>query len=255
MAKKNYITKEDQVVMLDLIALFLKESKEGTEPTKLSERIMHKLYYKYIDKIILGVINTYRFHRFYEVDDLKNIARMKVYEAILKQRFDPERGTIFTFLSTVIAKNLLSFTIRENKKIKFIDAFVELESIFTNEAPMYIEDFDKNMVIEYIFEEINDFFSDKPRFQKLADVFKIYFKNNIGKKFVKKDFIEFARSYTFSDSFCSSFFEACKKIKSVSKLLEDVVAESNKNENISGLLITSSKNNNRSCYSNNNENI
>ena len=95
---------------------------------------------------------------------------------------------------------------------------------------------------------------DKPRYQKLAEVFRIYFKNNIGKKFVKKDFIEFARTYTFSDSFCSSFFDACKKVKNVSKLLDEVT---NNNEYgiHGGILITTSKNNKRSYTYKNEENV
>lgn len=248
----KYITKKDQVYMLEKIDQFLLETNNGEIKTMKSDLIMNDLYTNYIDKIIIGIINIYRFYRFYELDDLKNLARMKVYESIIKRQYDPERGTIFNFLCAVIAQNLYSFTVRENKKRNHINDFVELETIFTMEAPTYEEDFDKNFIIDHIFSELHDFFKDKPRFQKLAKVFQIYFKNNIGKKFVKKDFIEFARTYTFSDSFCSSFFDSCKKIKSISKILDDLTTESATSR---GMLITTSKNNSRSYSYDSSENI
>jgi len=255
MAKKskNYITKEDQDMMIKLIDEFLIETNDGEIKTHKSDMIMNKLYSKYIDKIIIGIINAYRFWRFNELEDLQSVARMKVYESIIKKQFDPERGSIFTFFCSVVSNNLYSFTMRENKKREHINDFIELETIFTLEAPIYFEDFDKNFIIDHIFDELQDFFKEKPRFQKLADVFRIYFKNNIGRKFVKKDFIEFARTYTFSDSFCSSFFDACKKVKNVSKLIEEVIGESQYGGG-SGILISTSKNNRRS-YNFNEENI
>lgn len=226
--KVHYINKDGKKEMERLINEFLEESSDGKNKTIKSDRLMTELYTKYMDKIINGVINTpsCAFYRFYEVEDLRNFARMKIYESICKRQFDPERGSVFSFFSTVVSKNLYSFTIRENHKRRHINDFVEIDRIFDDHIPKYEVDFDKNFVIEFVFDEINNFFQDKPRFQKLGEVFKIYFKNNTGKKFIKKDFIEFARTYTFSDSFCNNFFNACKKIKSVSKLLDEIVNDS-----------------------------
>ena len=243
--KKKYITEEDQKVMLQLIDQFMIESKDGTQKTFKSDLIMNRLFIDYFDKIIIGIINSpqYKYYNFYEVDDLKNVARMKIYESIIKKQYKKEIASPFNFYSTVVSNNLFSFTTRESNKRKHINDFVEIEKIFNDSTPTYHEDFDKKFLFEFIFEEIDKFFQEKPRFLELAQIFKEYFENNQGRKFIKKDFIEYARTFTFSDSFCNNFFICCKKIKSISKILNDTINHSDVFlNNNSAKIVLSSKN-------------
>lgn len=208
-----------------MIEDFYVETNDCTIKTRKSDMIMNKLFTQYIDKIINGVINSsyYAFYRFGEVDDLRNEARMKIYDSIKKKQWNPEKGaTIFSFLSTVAANNIRSYTLSQNRNRHYINEFAELDKIFNNHNFQYREDNDKFFIIEHIFDEIYKFFDGKPKFQKLGKILKDYYYINMGKKFIKKDFIEYARTYTFSNSLVNTFFQNCKKIKIVTNIINDI---------------------------------
>lgn len=189
------------------------------------ERLMSE-FYKYCDKIILGVINSkrYAYYRFAEVDDLMNEARMKIFESIQKRQWKEEKGNIFNFFTTVAARNLLSYTLNISKK-KARNTSLDISKIPNDPRFIYSQDFDRGFNIDFVFSEMDEFFSNKKKFQKLLEVFKMYYQINMGEKFIKKNFIDFAKTYTFSRSFVNTFFNHCRKIKEVGLLMNEIAGK------------------------------
>lgn len=225
-----YINKKEQDTMLSLMEEYNKITENGVKQIKKAELIMNNLYINYIDKIINGIIYSpiYKYYKFAELDDLINEARHKVYISIINNQFKPERGTsIFSFLSTVVSNNLRTYTLHQNRhNNKKSD--LDLDIVFNNKTFKYNEDFDKEFTINIIFNEINNFFVDRPKYLQLANLLKDYFKTHASGRFIKKDFIEYAKIYAFNSSFVNSFFNKLKKIKNVKKILADSPANNKK---------------------------
>ena len=220
-----YIDKEGRKEMADLLKKFLEETDHGKNMTPKGERIINRLFTKYIDKIVHGVIYSPRFrlYSFGDPDDLFQVGRIEAYKALVKGQWNEERGTIFTFLTTVIKRNITWHTRYKNEKegrFKYASEF-EFDNLANDEKYTHMENHDKQFLMDYVFEEIRIFFSQKTKMERLADIFIEYWKINDGKKFVKKDFIEYASTYTFSPSLCHSFFNNLKKIKSIKKIIND----------------------------------
>lgn len=212
--------------MESLIAQFLIESDCGNSPTPKSERIMSKLYRNYVDKIINGVIFSPKFklYTFGDPDDLFQVGRIEVYKSIIKQQWKAERGSIFNFVTTVVKKNLTWYTLGQNKKNSRISD-LEVEKIINSDSFSYTDHYENFFLMSYVFDEIRAFFLGKSKMEKLAEVFIEYWGINSGKKFVKKNFIEYAGTYTFSPSLCHSFFSNLKKITSVRKIINQIEEE------------------------------
>lgn len=221
-----YINKKGKEEMEQIIAEWLVESDYGKSPTPKSERLMSKLYRNYLDKIINGVIFSPKFklYTFGDPDDLFQIGRFEVYKSIVKQQWKPERGTIFNFVTTVVKKNLTWYTLGQNKKNSRISD-LEFEKIINSDNFSYVDHYENFFLMGYVFDEIKVFFVGKSKMEKLADVFIDYWKINSGKKFVKKNFIEYAGTYTFSPSLCHSFFSNLKKISSIRKIINQIEEE------------------------------
>jgi hypothetical protein len=221
-----YINKKGREEMESLISDFLHESNYGKEPTSKSERIMSKLYRNYVDKIINGVIFSpkFRLYSFGDPDDLFQVGRMEVYKSICKSQWNIERGSIFNFITTVVKKNLTWYTLAQNKKNSKISD-LEFEKIINSESFFYVNHYENFFLMNYVFDEIKAFFIGKSKMEKLADVFIEYWKMNSGKKFIKKNFIEYASTYTFSPSLCHAFFSNLKKISSVKKIISQIAEE------------------------------
>lgn len=229
----NYISKKDQERIEELLKEYwrmddLQKTSEtvSIEEAKKYERKKNLIFneiYKHINKLILGVINSgqYAFYRFGEVEDLQSYAAMKVFESIEARQWNSEKGSVFNFFTAVVARNLYSYTTSmSKKKMKYAD--IDLTKIPHEEHFVYTHDYDKDFVIEYIFSEMDNFFADKKKFQDLLEVFKVYYKINSGKKFIKKKFIDFAKTYCFSRSFVNTFFNHCKKIKTISQIVNEM---------------------------------
>lgn len=223
-----YIDAKGRQKMVDLIEEFYKESKDGTEPNYKSNKIMDVLFTKYVNKIINGTIRTYKFHHYHpDIDELENEAREHVYKAILKKSWNPEKGAnIFSFFTTVIARNLKNFTKKNSKKSRNL-VFMDYETLSTvsdEKNLLYTPDSDYTMVFEYVFEETIRYFEDseKQRFIRLANLFKDFFYTHTGEKFRKKDFIDYAKSDGFSPSTCNLFFETIKKNKRLQLLYKEL---------------------------------
>lgn len=223
-----YIDAKGRQKMVDLIEEFYVESKDGTIQTRRSNQIMDILFTKYVNKIINGTIRTYGFQKFHpDIDELENEAREHVYKAILKKSWNPEKGAnIFSFFTTVIARNLKNFTKKLNKKSRhliFMD-YETLSSVSDEGNLLYLPDHDYDMVFDYVFKETLRYFEDsgKARFIRLANLFKDFFYTHTGEKFRKKDFIDYAKSDGFSPSTCNLFFETIKKNKKLQLLYKEL---------------------------------
>lgn len=206
--------------MVELINAYYSEIETYGHSYK-TERIMSKLFKDYVDKIINGVIfsATFKLYTLGDPEELFQVARMNVFKSIQKKQWTIERGSIFNFFTTVIKKNLVWFTLAQNKK-KNRFSEVEIEKV-NHDKLIHNDNLDKDMTIEIIFDEMKKFFIGRERMLKLCEIFIDYYRINQGKKFIKKNFIEYAGTYTYSPSFCHSFFSNLKKIKIIQKILID----------------------------------
>jgi hypothetical protein len=224
-----YIDANKQKEMIRLINEFYEESEDGIYKTVKSDLIMNKLFKNYVDKIILGIIRSpmYKYYQYAEEDELVCEAQFHIYQSILKKQWDPEKGaSIFSFFSTVVARNLKTYTQNLNKKTKR-NSGVLLEDLQKEETLFWFEDFDRGFINAYIFDEIEKYFHDngKHKLLKLSKIFRDYFLHNSHQKFKKKLFVAYAASYGFSQSFCNTFFEALKKIKNLRNVWEELYKE------------------------------
>jgi hypothetical protein len=214
-----YIDKNGRKEMEILLEDYFTFSKDEKTLYK-ADRTMNVLFTKYIDKIINGVIYSpkFKFNYFYDPEDLFQVGRMEVFKSLSKGQWKKERGNIFNFLTTVVKRNLTWFTLNQNKKnAKYSD--VDFDLILSGDSLSFSEDLDNPFLYEFIFMEMRIFFKARGKMEKLCEIFIEYLTINQGKRFVKKDFIEYCGTYTFSPSLCHAFFANLKKIKNVSRMI------------------------------------
>lgn len=216
-----YIKMKDQVDMRRIVNEFMSESCSGAIQNDKTQNLMRE-FYVYADKIIKGVIHSplYKYYQFAELDDLVNEGRIAIYESILKNQWDSTRGTsFFSFLSTVVSRNLLTYTLKMNRYRKHCadqDIYELNEGL---EGLSYNAHLDHKFIANDVFAQIRLFFKGREKFHDLTNLLEVFYYNNIGKKFVKKEFIEFAKSYTFSPSLINTFFNHLKHIKEAKELI------------------------------------
>lgn len=209
-----YLNRTKQEEMIALMEEYQNISDCGKNRSIKSDLIMNKFFKEYADLIIMGVIfaPTYRFWRFAEIDDLLQEARMALIASIHKKQWDPERGSIFNFFTTVIARNLMNYTSKHNR---FPESDVDIDILFNNDDVQFTQDYDKIFLIHDVFKHLRDFFSGKPKFVRLTELLEHYYYDNMGKRFIKKRFIEFAKAYNFSPAITNTFFSHCKKCRTI----------------------------------------
>ena len=204
--------------MIELIEKYNRLFEEGFVPCPESERVM-KLFFWYADKIIMGIINAYKFTRFAEIDDLIQEARMALLLSIHKQQFDIKKGSIFSFISVVTARNLINYTTKLNRNFnKRSDADIDL--FFNNNSMTYYQDFDCNFIIEDVLSVLLKYFQGKPKLIKLTYLLIEYYDTHRSSRFIKKDFIKYAKSYNFSSAMVNSWFENIQRSKNKKAIQE-----------------------------------
>ena len=213
-----YITKNDQVKMIEIMQDYLICSDKGKLKTRQSD-IMMRNFYKYTDKIIMGIINAYRFTRFAELDDLIQEARMAILLSVHKEQFDTTKGSIFNFISVVTARNLINYTTKLNRHYKS-KSEADIDIFFNNESMTFYQDFDKNFLVQDIFGILFEYFDGKPRLIKLTELLKEYFETHRSSRFIKKHFITFAKAHNFSSAMVNTFFEMIARSKHKKEILE-----------------------------------
>lgn len=200
--------------MAELIKEYLEISCNGKKTTRDTEVLMNKLFSQYFDKLIHGVIrnNNYKFWLYAEIDDLFQEGRIAVLSSIHKNQWDPQRGTIFNFFSTVISKNLINFT-RKQSKHTFENCDSDIGDIFNDSGISYTQDFTTSMIVDEAFKVLKIFFKGKVKFEQLTDLLKHYHDVNMGKRFVKKKFITFAKAHGFAPASVNNYFAYIKRMK------------------------------------------
>jgi hypothetical protein len=127
-------------------------------------------------------------------------------------------ASFFSFCTTVIAKNLYSYTKKLNKHKDF-KADQELDTELVDRTDYYEDDLDSKILITQVFNELRIYFDGKENFVELTNLLETYFYNNIGKKkFFKKHFTEFCKSKCFSPSLVNSYLNYLKNVKTAKDL-------------------------------------
>ena len=205
-----YLTEKDQEHMIELMLEYIDKSDAGRITSVKLERLMNELFSKYFDPLILGIIHMpkYTFWSREEIEDLMQEGRIAVIQSIHKQQWDPQRGTIFNFFTTVIIRSLINHTRKKNKSSNEID----IDVIYNNFNIQYNQDFNRHFLMEDIFQELKNYFHGKKKFLKLTKLLEQYYYDNLGKKFIKKHFIEYAKAYNLSPAITNTFFSYMKNM-------------------------------------------
>ena len=208
-----YIDKRQQQEMAALMAEYLEATEGGTKKTPKGEKAAAIFFRAYADKIILGIIYApaYRFWRHAELDDLIQEARSAILLSIHKRQWKPEKGTIFNFLSTVVSKNLINFTTRQNRHSRHV-SHADVSKLYNNEDLTYREDLDRPLILGEAFAALRRHFLGKKKFERLTELLEQYYQNHSGRRFIKKDFSDYARAYGFSPAIVSTIFELAKRL-------------------------------------------
>lgn len=188
----------------------IKDSNEK-EDIKESKKILTE-FFSYADKIVVGIIYSpgYNFWRYAEIDDLVQEARVAILLSLNKTQWDPARGSIFNFFSTVVSKNLMNYTNKVTKNSKRY-SYKKINDACSN--IVYNHDFEKNFIMNEVFDLLQEFLSGKKTAEELLELLKKYYDINFGEKFIKKDFIEYCGAYGYSPATVNTFFLLLKRIK------------------------------------------
>ena len=207
-----YINEIQQREMAELILAYMKETKNGMAPTRKSDHIMDNLYVNYVDKIIIGIIFTpaYSFWRYAEMEDLIQEGRMAILSSIHKNQWDAAKGTIFNFFSTVVSKNLMNYTTKQNRNMRH-KSNTDITKLFNNDNLAYNHDMDKAMVMNDVIDMLLKFFEGKKKLEGLTILLMQYHNVNSGKRFIKKQFIQFAKGHNYSPAMVNTFFNYLKR--------------------------------------------
>jgi hypothetical protein len=216
-----YITENDQKEIAKLLKEYIELKNSCNLPNIRSERIMNILFTQYFDKLIHGIIYSgkYRFWRYADVDDLTQEARMAILNSINKEQYDATRGSVFNFFSAVVSKNLINYT-RKQSKVNLQN--VNIDAIYNNKNIQYTQNYDKNIIMSEVFNVLKACFHGKKRFYQMIELLEHYYELTKGEKFVKKQFIEFAKAYNFSPASVNNLFSYLKRLK-LKKEIKDIM--------------------------------
>lgn len=207
-----YINEAQQRRMAEIIDAYYIETNDGERLTRRSDAMMEDLYVNYVDKIILGIIfaPAYSFWRYAEMDDLMQEGRMAILSSIHKKQWNPAKGTIFNFFSTVVSKNLMNFTTKQNRNLRY-RSDADITRLYNNQSLAYRHDMDKHMVFNDVIGMLLKFFEGKKKLEGLTILLAQYYRVNSGKRFVKKQFIQFAKGHSYSPAMVNTFFNYLKR--------------------------------------------
>lgn len=213
-----YIDENQQEDMIKIMQEYIEITEGGNIISRRSDYLMNIFFKKYIDNIINGIIfsKRYNFWQYAELDDLIQEARIAIINSIHKQQWKREKGSIFNFFSTVVARNLMNFTTKHNKNYSII-INIDITEMFNLH---YNQNYDKNFIIDDLHKILLEYFSGKKKFEELTNLLIEYYKMNLGKKFIKKHFINFAKMYNYSPAIINTFFDLIKRLSNKKEIKE-----------------------------------
>lgn len=213
-----YIDENQQEDMIKIMQEYIEITEGGNIISRRSDYLMNIFFKKYIDNIINGIIfsKRYNFWQYAELDDLIQEARIAIINSIHKQQWKREKGSIFNFFSTVVARNLMNFTTKHNKNYSII-INIDITEMFNLH---YNQNYDKNFIIDDLHKILLEYFSGKKKFEELTNLLIEYYKMNLGKKFIKKHFIDFAKMYNYSPAIINTFFDLIKRLSNKKEIKE-----------------------------------
>lgn len=213
-----YIDENQQEDMIKIMQEYIEITEGGNIISRRSDYLMNIFFKKYIDNIINGIIfsKRYNFWQYAELDDLIQEARIAIINSIHKQQWKREKGSIFNFFSTVVARNLMNFTTKHNKNYSII-INIDITEMFNL---YYNQNYDKNFIIDDLHKILLEYFSGKKKFEELTNLLIEYYKMNLGKKFIKKHFINFAKMYNYSPAIINTFFDLIKRLSNKKEIKE-----------------------------------
>jgi len=213
-----YIDENQQEDMIKIMQEYIEITEGGNIISRRSDYLMNIFFKKYIDNIINGIIfsKRYSFWQYAELDDLIQEARIAIINSIHKQQWKREKGSIFNFFSTVVARNLMNFTTKHNKNYSTI-INIDITEMFNL---YYNQNYDKNFIIDDLHKILLEYFSGKKKFEELTNLLIEYYKMNLGKKFIKKHFIDFAKMYNYSPAIINTFFDLIKRLSNKKEIKE-----------------------------------
>lgn len=218
-----YLSHEQQKEMYNLMNQYLALSKEGTVQNPHSDAVARILFGKYVDKIIHGVIYS-RKKSFYangDPDELFQEARIAVLKSIHKRQWDPLKGTIFTFFTTVVIRNLKTYTTRTNKKRSGGKGEVDIELLRNAIALSYDAKLDAAMLLADLGTLMDTYFAKHRRFHDLFTLMLEYFCERRGERFTKREFCLYAADFGYRSRFVNTFFTILKNSRCNSRIVEE----------------------------------
>jgi len=203
--KQNYF--DNQMVE----GLILRYKKTNCSDPKLLKEIM-----EHLDKIIIAIINKYRFYNYYEYDDLIQEARIACIESL--SRFDmnkvkQKKKSVFSYFSNVVKRNLRFFTLNKNKKI-YRETAVPPEYLKGN-GSKYDDDILFTGIVKFndLILTFKNLFKEKKRMYNLVVILEKYIKEISGINFKTKDFIAYCKSFGYTPEYVKKFLSILREHK------------------------------------------
>ena len=90
-------------------------------------------------------------------------------------------------------------------------ANTDITKLFNNDNLSYNHDMDKAMVMNDVIDMLLKFFEGKKKLEGLTILLMQYHNVNSGKRFIKKQFIQFAKGHNYSPAMVNTFFNYLKR--------------------------------------------
>ena len=195
--------------MMFLLQQIEYETQSSTINYKKIDHLTSK-FFKHADKIITAIIFVYKFTNYAEFDDLMQEARIALLTAINKNQFDQTKGSLFNFVSMVTSRNLINFTKKNTRYLKK-NFPVDLDTIFNNNSLTYVQDFEKELMLDDLLKILLFYFEGKEKFEELSYLLIEFYRTHRSTKFIKKHFVAFAKAYNYSPSIINTFLSMIKR--------------------------------------------
>jgi len=184
---------------------------------KKDEKIERELV-EQVQKIVIAIINQYRYNIFEDVDDLKQEGLKACFTNFIK--FTPDKGTAFNYFSIIVKIHLLNYTDRRkrHRNLSNIDEQFDIESKKELNYDLFFENLE--VTLFKIIDE-NYVGTKRKKYIKIVAILINYLKKS--KVYISKsDMYSWLRSYGFKSGETREFIKAMSNFYSD---LESVIGE------------------------------